>query len=126
MSVAALPGLPADATQVERGRYLVEEVGKCQECHTPYDTEGKMDRTKWLKGATFNFAPITAVKGWHKTSPDITGDSRLFERWKDEGVTKFLMTGLNPRGGAAEPPMPTYKLSKDDAEAIVAYLKSLK
>src|SRR5947209_1908591 len=111
--------------KVERGRYLVEEVGKCQECHTPYTEKGELDKTKWLKGAVLNFAPINPVQGWHKTSPDLTGSSRLFERWKEEGIVKFMMTGLNPRGGKADAPMPTYKLTQEDAEAVVAYLKSL-
>ncbi len=115
----------ADDAKIERGRYLVEEVGKCQECHTPMSDKGELDRTKWLKGAVLTFQPINPVPGWHKASPDLTGNSRLFERWKDEGLVKFMMTGMNPRGGKADPPMPAYKLSKDDAEAVVAYLKSL-
>jgi mono/diheme cytochrome c family protein len=118
--------LMAADDKVERGRYLVEEVGKCQACHTPAGENGELDRSQWLKGATLNFAPTNATPKWHKTAPDITGSSRLFERWKDEGVLNFMTTGLNPRGGKADPPMPTYKLSKEDAEAVVAYLKSLK
>ena len=41
-------------------------------------------------------------------------------------MIKFLTTGLNPGGNPAGPPMPTYKMKQDDAEAIVEYLKSLK
>lgn len=124
LAVLSVAAFAAD-DKVERGRYLVEEVGKCQECHTPRDEKGELDRTKWMKGATLNFAPITPVQGWHKTAPDLTSQSRLFERWKEEGLVKFMNTGLNPKGGKADAPMPTYKLSKDDAEAVVAYLKSL-
>ena len=40
-------------------------------------------------------------------------------------IGKFLETAKNPRGGTAGPPMPAYTLSRDDADAIVAYLKSL-
>jgi hypothetical protein len=40
-------------------------------------------------------------------------------------MVKFLETGKNPRGNAADPPMPAYKLQHDDAVAIVTYLKSL-
>jgi len=112
-------------TKVERGRYLVEEVGKCQECHSPSNEQGELDRTKWMKGSVLNIAPIKPVQGWHKTAPDITPGGRLWERWKEEGILKFMTTGLNPRGGKAEAPMPTYKLTQEDAEAVVAYLKSL-
>jgi mono/diheme cytochrome c family protein len=124
VAVLSVAAVAAD-DKVERGRYLVEEVGKCQECHTPMNEKGELDRTKWLKGATLNFAPINPVPGWHKTAPDLTSQSRLFERWKEEGLVKFMNTGLNPKGGKADAPMPTYKMTKEDAEAVVAYLKSL-
>jgi mono/diheme cytochrome c family protein len=111
--------------KIERGKYLVEEVSKCQDCHTPRAADGSLDKTKWLKGATLDFAPTHEVNGWHKTSPDLTGSSRLFERWQAKGVTEFLMTAKNPRGGKADAPMPDYHLNKEDAEAVTAYLKSL-
>lgn len=125
LAVAACTGALAADANIERGRYLVEEVGKCQVCHTPNNEKGELDRTKWLKGAVLNFTPITPVAKWHKSSPDLTSGGRLFERWKEAGLVNFLVTGKNPNGGPADPPMPTYKLSKDDAEAVVAYLKSL-
>jgi hypothetical protein len=79
-----------------------------------------------LKGTTLDFQPIAEIKGWHKTTPDITSTSRLWDRWKEEGFVKFLETGANPRGNAADPPMPAYKLAPADAQAVVDYLKSLK
>jgi len=109
-----------------RGKYLVEEVARCQECHTPRLADGKFDDTKWLKGATLKTQPIEEMKGWHKTSPDLTSTSRLWERWKDQGILKFLTTGLNPNGKPADAPMPMYTMRQEDAAAIVAYLKSLK
>ena len=116
----------ADNDKVERGKYLVVEIAKCQDCHTPRGEMGKLDESKWLKGTTLDFAPISEVPGWHKTSPDLTSSSRLFQRWGEEGLVKFLTTGKNPRGGAADPPMPAYTMKQEDAEAVVAYLKSLK
>ena len=124
---SAFGALGQDAAKIERGRYLVVEVGKCQDCHTPRTETGEMDKEKWLKGAVLDFAPMKEVKGWHKTSPDITSGSRLFGRWKEEGLVKFFTTGANPSSGKpADPPMPAYKLTPADAEAVVAYLKSLK
>ncbi len=38
----AIPG-PATKAEVERGRYLVEEVAKCPECHTPRKPNGELD-----------------------------------------------------------------------------------
>jgi mono/diheme cytochrome c family protein len=121
----ALAGLALADDQVDRGKYLVEEVAKCQACHTPKTADGTLDKTKWLKGATLDVAPMHDVPGWHKTAPDLTGSSNLFKRWEAKGLITFLMTTKNPRGGKADPPMPDYHLSKDDAEAIVAYLQSL-
>jgi mono/diheme cytochrome c family protein len=110
-----------------RGKYLVEEVARCQECHTPKLPDGQFNREKWLKGATLNVQPIDAVKGWHKTSPDLTSSGRLWQgRWGQAALVKLLSTGLGPGGNPADPPMPTYKMTQDDAEAVVEYLKSLK
>ena len=118
--------LAADNDKIERGKYLTEEIGKCQDCHTPRGETGQLDKTKWLKGATLDFQPMKEVKGWHATSPDLTGTGRLFQRWGEDGIVTFLVTGKGPRGNGADAPMPTYTLKQDDAEAIVAYLKSLK
>jgi mono/diheme cytochrome c family protein len=115
----------ADADSIARGKYLVEEVGKCQECHTPRTETGELDKTKWLKGSTLTFAPMKEVKGWHKSAPDLTADGALFARWKEAGLVKFMETGKNPKGNPADPPMPTYMLKHEDAQAIVDYLKTL-
>jgi mono/diheme cytochrome c family protein len=115
----------AQDSKVQRGKYLVEEVARCQECHTPRTDTNDFDRAKWMKGATLVATPSTPIQGWHQKSPDITATSPLWQRWGDEGVVKFLETAKNPRGGKAGAPMPPYTLSPEDAEAIAAYLKSL-
>jgi mono/diheme cytochrome c family protein len=116
----------AASDKVARGKYLVEEVAKCQNCHTPQMPDGQLDRAKWLKGSVIGFQPVEPVKDWHKTSPDLTPGSRLWQRWGEKGLVTFFKTGLGPSGHHADPPMPTYTLEADDAEAIVDYLKSLK
>ena len=117
----------AQADKAARGKYLVEEVARCQECHTPKSPDGQFNKEKWLKGATLNVQPIDPIKGWHKTSPDLTASGRLWQgRWGQAALVKLLSTGLGPGGNPADPPMPTYKMSQDDAEAVVEYLKSLK
>jgi mono/diheme cytochrome c family protein len=42
----------ADRSEFERGRYLVEEVAKCTECHTPRNAQGELDHSAWLQGAS--------------------------------------------------------------------------
>lgn len=123
---AAALTFAAQVDQVAYGKYLVEEVAKCAVCHTPRQESGEFDKSKWLQGATLDFQPSQEVKDWHKTSPDITPGGKLWQRWGEQGIVKFLEAGLGPRGNAADPPMPAYRLRLSDAEAIVAYLKSLK
>jgi mono/diheme cytochrome c family protein len=110
---------------LERGKYLVEEVGRCQECHTPKTETGEFDQLRWLKGTTLIGVPSSPVADRHQKSPDITSTSALWTRWGQDGFSKFLQTAKNPRGNKAGPPMPAYMLKADDADAIVAYLKSL-
>ena len=116
----------ADKAQIEYGRYLVEDVGQCHECHTPKLPDGTFDRSKWLKGAVLNIQPLEPIKGWHKTSPDLTPASRLWSKWGEGAVLKYLQTGIAPNGKPADAPMPAYKFKPKDAEAVLEYLKSLK
>lgn len=124
-AAAARVHAQAPNANVARGKYLVEEVARCQDCHTPKTDTGEFDKTKWLKGARLAVQPIAPIQGWHATSPDITSTSQLWQRWGDDGFAKFLETTKNPRGGGAGAPMPAYTLSHDDAVAVAAYLKSL-
>ena len=116
----------AQMDKVSRGRYLAEEVARCQECHTPKAPDGQFDKEKWMKGAVLNIQPIEPVKGWHKTLPDLTRPGRLWQKWGELEFIRFLTTGNGPSGKPADAPMPTYKMTEADAEAIVDYLKSLK
>ena len=111
--------------KVARGKYLVEEIAKCQDCHTPKMDNGTFIKSQWMKGSTINLMPAAPIAGWHSTAPDITPAGAVWKRWGDEGMTTFLETGKSPRGGKANPPMPTYTLKREDAEAIVAFLKSI-
>lgn len=116
----------ADPASIARGKYLVEEVAQCGQCHTPKDDQGRLDRTRWLKGATLEVQPIGTIKNWHKTAPDLTPGSSLWKKWGEAAMLKYLETGLTPKGTLAGPPMPAYKLKREDAEAVIDYLKSLK
>ena len=76
---------------------------------------GEFDSSKALKGALLP-----------KASPDLTSSGRLFSQWGERGMVRFLETGLDPKGHTADSHMPAYKLRPHDAEAIAAYLKSLR
>jgi mono/diheme cytochrome c family protein len=115
----------AEDEKVARGKYLAEEVARCQDCHTPKTERGDFIKSQWMKGATLDIMTAVPTPGWRQKSPDITATSTFFARWNMDGVVKFLETGKNPRGNRAGPPMPIYNLKREDAEAIAAYLKSL-
>lgn len=123
---AALAAAQSKSGRLEYGRYLAEEVAKCVECHTPMSESGEMDRSRLMKGRVLNVQPIQPIKDWHKTSPDLTPSGRLWLKWGEGAILKYLQTGLTPAGKQAGPPMPAYKLKPADAEAILEYLKSLK
>jgi len=44
---------------------------------------------------------------------------------KEESI-RLLMDGLTRDGRRPDPPMPQFRLNRADAEAVVAYLKSLR
>jgi mono/diheme cytochrome c family protein len=111
--------------KIARGKYLVEEVAKCQDCHTPKMDNGSYIKSSWMKGATMNLAPAIPVAGWHAAAPDVTANSAIWKRWGEDGMINFFVTGKTPRGSNAGAPMPAYTLKREDAEAIVAFLKSL-
>lgn len=126
LALGAAATLSAQDDKLARGRYLAEQVARCQDCHTPRLLTGEEVKSAWLKGATLDFAPVAPMPGWHQKSPDITSTSVLWSRWGEDGMVAFLETGKNPRGNKAGAPMPAYNLSHEDALAVVAYLKSLK
>src|SRR5438067_597804 len=63
----------ANNAQVERGKYIVEEVAKCVNCHTPRDANGEIDRTQELKGAPVFFLPAQHVADWPQICPRLRG-----------------------------------------------------
>jgi mono/diheme cytochrome c family protein len=108
--------------QIAHGEYLVKVIGQCGDCHTPMNEKGEFIQGKWLQGKKLDFAPTVPMPVWADTSPHIAGLSG----WNHEKAVQFFMTGLAPNGQPARPPMPQYKMNRADAEAVVAYLESLK
>lgn len=117
--------LAADYDVVEYGRYLANEVAKCGDCHTPRTPTGEIDGKRHLKGAPLDSSACRDIKNPRKESADLTPTGRLFSDWGERGLTRFLETALTPEGRRSGIPMPAYKLRPHDAEAIVAYLKTL-
>ena len=122
-SVAAAQGQPAAnrAKLIAHGKYLVTRVAGCTDCHSPHNERGEEIAGRELQGAPLNFQPIHPVPGWVAAAPPIAG----LEGWAESHAIHFLMTGLDRSNKHPGPPMPPYCLSRRDAEAVVAYLKSM-
>ncbi|MDF1854166.1 cytochrome c [Pseudooceanicola sp.] len=105
--------------QVTRGRYLVEALGHCGECHTARNLIGGLKRDKWLGGA-----PNPSGKG---RIPNIT---RGGLDWSEGDIAEYLKSGFTPEydvagGEMAEVVQNTAHLSDADRAAIAAYLKAV-
>jgi mono/diheme cytochrome c family protein len=118
---AAAPKPPAKNAAIERGRYLVEQVANCGECHTPRDAEGQLDDSRWLQGGPTWFTPIHATTTWAYSAPALAG----LPSFTDQDMTVILEKGMQPDGRLIRPPMHVYHLTHEDAQAIIAYLRSL-
>jgi hypothetical protein len=46
-ALCAQPQSKSSAQEVKRGKYLVEEVAKCPDCHTPRDKNNQLDRIEF-------------------------------------------------------------------------------
>ena len=61
------------SAKVARGKYLVDQVGLCDDCHTPRDERGAPIAAKYLQGAPIGFKPVIAVPVWADKAPAIAG-----------------------------------------------------
>jgi mono/diheme cytochrome c family protein len=123
---SSMHGAAAADSSVKRGKYLVTIMG-CSDCHTPGSFLGHPDKTKFLGGSDVGFSiPGLGVFPGRNLTPDPeTG----LGKWTTQQVVTAFTTGRRPDGRILAPIMPyeDFKyLTKSDALAIAAYLKSLK
>ncbi len=112
---------PATQSQIEHGRYLVEDVGMCEECHTPRDDSGNLDESRRLQGAAIWITPVHPTTNWAMRAPALAG----FPGFSDAQGEQILENGIGPNGLAIQPPMHIYHMTPADAQAVIAYLRSL-
>jgi len=65
--------------EIERGRYLVEEVAKCAQCHTPRGQHGNLKKEGWLQGAPI-WITLSANSELARSSAGAGGISQLCGR----------------------------------------------
>ncbi|MBC8746307.1 mono/diheme cytochrome c family protein [Paraburkholderia sp. WC7.3g] len=111
---------PSEASDVARGRYLVESLGHCGACHTPLNRLGAERRDRALQGGT--------IEGWD--APALTDLAARPTPWTQAQLVSYLRTGLASEHGAAAGSMrPVTRMLADasasDVDAISAYLLAL-
>jgi mono/diheme cytochrome c family protein len=104
--------------QVERGRYLVVAVAQCGGCHTDSSRP-----TDLLGGnAKFRFNSVTIGAG------NLTNDGTGLGGWTNAEIKRAFRNGVDRYGRQLVQAMPYWlyhNLTDADADAIVAYLRSL-
>lgn len=109
----------APTPQLRRGRYLVEALGHCAECHTARNLAGGLQRDRWMAGA--------ANPSGDGRIPNITSGALS---WSAEEIAEYLKSGFTPDfdtagGSMAAVVRNTARLSDTDRAAIAAYLKAI-
>lgn len=101
-----------------RGRYLVEALGHCAECHTPRDLTGGLDHSAWLAGAV-----NPAGNGRIPALPP--------RSWSAEDIAAYLQSGFTPSfdvvgGSMADVIANTSRLAPEDRAAIANYVLAVR
>lgn len=122
--VVASAGAQAQ-TPVERGSYLVNTIGTCQNCHTPAGPGGPVLDRAFSGGPQVWDTPMFTARGANITQDRETG----IGAWSNAEIKKALVDGVRPNGVPIAPIMPTayyIVLTERDRDAIAAYLKTVK
>jgi mono/diheme cytochrome c family protein len=122
-TAAALIEPSAAETPVERGRYLVNGIANCGNCHSPQQPEGIVSGPPLSGGNAMASPAFTAYP------PNLTPDRDTgLGTWTADQIVTAIREGVTPDGKVLRPPMPVpfYRgMSDRDAYAIAAYLQSL-
>ncbi|HET9803851.1 MAG TPA: hypothetical protein VFP96_11480 [Candidatus Acidoferrum sp.] len=119
----------APTSGVERGRYLVEHVALCGDCHTPRNFLGVPKQSLYLAGASEKIGPLG------QAVPNITPDKQTgIGDWRRQDLVELLHSGIKPDLDNVQGLMEEviqgaphgYKdITKEDALALADYLKSI-
>lgn len=113
----------ATVRDVERGRYLVDQVLLCHNCHSQRDFtfySGPVVASTALGGAWVEDRVVPAF------SANLT--PYALQSWTDGEIFRAITSGVNRSGDALHPLMPSdsYRnMSSGDVRAVVAYLRTV-
>ncbi|MEO8987766.1 MAG: cytochrome c [Rhodanobacter sp.] len=113
----------AKSAEWNRGAYLVQGLGHCNECHTERDSLGGIKKGQHLTGGQI---PALA---WY--APDLsTQTGGGLAGWRAQDIVALLKTGQSTKGSAFGPMADVVRLSTQhltdaDLQAVATYLQSL-
>jgi mono/diheme cytochrome c family protein len=104
--------IPSDAASIARGKYLVEHVSMCVECHGA-DLGGKVVDDSVAMG--------------HLASANLTrGRGGIGNRYSDQDYVRTLLHGVRPDGHSLIfMPTQDYRFTESALGSIIAYVKSV-
>lgn len=121
--------VPDDSTAVvERGKYIVDVIAVCQDCHTPRNEAGGPIAEQYLSGAE---CFVQLENGSCLNTSNITSHETGLLNRSDEEIKRMIRDGIRPAATGDEalsPIMPYYVLhnmSEADLNAVVAYLRTV-
>ena len=113
---------------IERGKYIVDNVAVCQDCHTPRDEAGQPIAEQYLAGAEC-FAQLE--NGSCLNTRNLTNhETGLLNRSEDD-IKRMIRDGIRPAATGDQPLSPVmpyyifHNMSDDDLDAVVAYLRTV-
>src|SRR5438067_8709950 len=110
---------------LERGKYLVEGILTCGNCHTPRGPGGVLDTSKRHAGGP----QVWDTAEYHVRPSNITPDKDTgIGKWTAAQIKAAIRDGKRPDGTQLSPQMPSayYKIfTPADLDAVVAYTQSI-
>lgn len=106
-----------------RGAYLVQGLGHCNECHAARNSLGASTDGPRLGGGQI------PMQNWY--APDLSaGENGGLQDWSTQDIVDFLKTGQSAKGAAFGPMADvivdsTQHITDDDLHAIATYLRAL-
>ena len=114
---------PAKSPAWNRGAYLVQGLGHCNECHTTRDSLGGIEPDRHLTGGQI------PQLGWYAPDLSMQAGGGL-DGWRAQDIVDLLKTGQSAKGTAFGPMadvvrLSTQHMSDADLQAVATYLQSL-
>lgn len=116
----ATTGTTRVAGDIARGEYLANHVAMCVQCHSPRDQRGHLIENQKFTGASMPVRGPSWDPEWAYRTPALAG----LPGFTDEQIVMLLTEGHAGDRPAPMRPMPPFRMNKQDAEAVAAYLRS--